>query len=345
MEREELLKACGLCPRACRADRTAGQTGYCGQGSAVVAARAALHFWEEPCISGRSGSGAVFFSGCTLRCVFCQNFEIAAGRAGWEISRERLADIFLELEGRGANNINLVTAGHFAPQVADALERARARGLSVPAVYNTSAYETVETLRMFRGLVDIYLPDFKYVSARLAEDLSGAPDYFERAAAALEEMEAQVGEPAFFDAGKGTGKRSGEGVRLLSAREMNEACQEDADFLMKKGMIVRHLALPGQGADSRRVLRYLHGTFGNRIYISLMNQYTPMPGIRERLEERLGERAKEYRALCRKLTEREYGRLVDGLLELGAENAFIQEGETAKESFIPAFDGDGLWDI
>lgn len=338
MDREELLKECRLCPRACRVNRTAGQKGYCGQGESVRAARAALHFWEEPCISGEKGSGTVFFSGCSLRCVFCQNAKIAAGRAGKEVSRERLAEIFLRLQEEGANNINLVTAGHFAPQVADALEIAKKKGLSIPAVYNTSSYETVETLRMLDGLIDVYLPDFKYVSAQLAQDLSRAPDYFERAAAAVEEMVRQTGDPRFVPVSAGK-----EGV-FLTAAEMNEACLEegDRDFLMKKGVIVRHLALPGQEGDSKRVLRFLHKTWGDRIYISLMNQYTPMPGIGERLKERLGERAEKYRDLCRKLTEAEYDRLVDELVDLGVENAFIQEGETAEESFIPAFDGEGI---
>ena len=338
MEREGLLKDCALCPRACHVDRTAGRKGYCAQGDRVVAARAALHFWEEPCISGESGSGAVFFSGCSLRCVFCQNGEIAAGRAGKEISKERLTDIFLELQEKGANNINLVTAGHFAPLVADALEAAKNRGLSIPAVYNTSSYENVGTLRMLDGLIDVYLPDFKYVSARLAQDLSRAPDYFERAASALEEMVRQVGDPLFASAS------AAEKSAVLTAREMNDACLEDgdSDFLMKRGVIVRHLALPGQGEDSRRALRFLHETWGERIYISLMNQYTPMPGIWDRLERALGDRAKDYRDLCRKLTEREYDRLVDYLVDLGAENAFIQEGKTAEESFIPAFDGEGI---
>ena len=366
------LEDCALCPRNCHVDRLKGKTGYCGQGASVTAARAALHFWEEPCISGRAGSGAVFFSGCSVRCIFCQNREIAAGRAGRTVTQERLAEIFLELQEKGANNINLVTPTHFVPQITDALERAKDRGLAAPVVYNTSSYEKVSTLRMLDGLVDIYLPDLKYVSSRLSAALSDAPDYFDIAKDAIEEMVRQAGEPVFIS-------RKGE---LLDAAQMNDACmrEEDADFLMRKGVIVRHLALPGQAEDSRRVLRYLHETYGNRIYISLMNQYTPMPdmplrsaGAPDRKEQgalsqrdadapgreeqgtlkRRGAEVSDRKgadapdralpeALSRRLSEEEYEALTDYAVELGIENGFLQEGDTAQESFIPAFDGEGL---
>ena len=382
------LEDCALCPRNCHVDRLKGKTGYCGQSASVTAARAALHFWEEPCISGRAGSGAVFFSGCSVRCIFCQNREIAAGRAGRAVTQERLAEIFLELQEKGANNINLVTPTHFVPQIADALERAKDRGLAVPVVYNTSSYEKVSTLRMLDGLVDIYLPDLKYVSSRLSAALSDAPDYFDIAKDAIEEMVRQAGEPVFIS-------RKGE---LLDAAQMNDACmrEEDADFLMRRGVIVRHLALPGQAEDSRRVLRYLHETYGNRIYISLMNQYTPMPdmplrgagapdrkeqgavsqrdaGAPDRKEQgassqrdadapgreeqgtlkRRGAEVSDRKgadapdralpeALSRRLSEEEYEALTDYAVELGIENGFLQEGDTAQESFIPAFDGEGL---
>lgn len=342
---QSLLADCTLCPRNCHADRLAGQTGYCGQTVRLKAARAALHYWEEPCISGSAGSGAVFFTGCTMRCVFCQNHEIAAGRAGKEISEEHLAEIFLALQEKGANNINLVTATHFVPLLVPALERARRDGLHIPVVYNTSSYEKVSTLRLLDGLVDIYLPDFKYVSKELAAWLSGAPDYFETAAAAVEEMLRQVGEP-LFEAPDG---------RLLNAEQMNDACMEDggeaADsvFLMKKGVIVRHLALPGQEEDSRRVLSYLLKTFGNRIYISLMNQYTPMPGFVRRLREAgitaaggSDGRERTLLGLTEKLSDEAYERLIGFAIDEGIENGFIQDGETAQESFIPAFDGEGL---
>lgn len=349
----ELLKDCTLCPRNCHADRISGQTGYCGQTAEIRVARAALHAWEEPCISGTAGSGAVFFSGCPLRCAFCQNHEIAIGRAGKEISTGRLAEIFLELQEKGANNINLVTPTHFVPQIAEALGEAKSKGMRLPVVYNTSSYEKVSTLKLLDGLVDIYLPDLKYVSAELSRCLSNAPDYFETAGAAIAEMLRQVGEPVFL---------SPDG-RLLNARQMNEACGEageetcggaaggcrsgafeDSDFLMQKGVIVRHLVLPGQAEDSARVLSWLYRTFGDRIYISIMNQYTPMPGIGKWMEQkrRAGEASRLFAEMDRKLSEKEYEALVDYAIDLGVDNGFLQEGNTAEESFIPAFDGEGV---
>lgn len=362
-EMQSLLSDCTLCPRSCHADRLAGQTGYCGQTAVLRVARAALHFWEEPCISGRAGSGAVFFGGCPLRCVYCQNYDIACGSTGKEISAERLAEIFLELQEKGANNINLVTPTHFVPVLVPALRAAKAAGLQIPVVYNTSSYEKVETLRLLDGLVDIYLPDLKYVSPRLSAALSHAPDYCKTAKAAIAEMVRQVGEPLF----------AAPDGRLLTAEQMNEACEEsqmsgedidssdskkdgaqaqDADFLMKRGVIVRHLVLPGQTADSRRVLDYLYRTYKNRIYISIMNQYTPMPQLAERLAVSAGGGAEKTQPgsltgqirqeMLRKLTEEEYEAIVAYAIELGVENGFLQEGETAKESFIPSFDGEGV---
>lgn len=319
---EALMRECTLCPRNCRADRLGGRTGYCGQTAEIRAARAALHYWEEPCISGEEGSGAVFFSGCVLRCVFCQNREIACGRAGKTVSVERLAEIFLELQEKGANNINLVTPTHFVPQTALALERAKENGLHIPVVYNTGSYEKVETLRRMDGLVDIYLPDLKYVSPGLGERYSNAPDYFQAASAAITEMVRQVGKPVFEE------KKSGSVGQ--EERPVPESGEDGAEGLMKKGVIVRHLLLPGCGADSRKVIRYLHETYGNDIYISIMNQYTP-----------IGKFAKQPE-LNRRITDREYDRIVDYAIEIGVECGFIQEGETAEESFIPAFDGEGL---
>lgn len=331
-----LLEDCTLCPRNCHVNRAAGKIGYCGQTAQIRAARAALHYWEEPCISGTAGSGTVFFSGCTLRCSFCQNHDIAIGKAGKEVSIQRLADIFLELQEKGANNINLVTPTHFAVQIAAGIEQARRGGLRIPVVYNTSSYEKVSTLKFLEGLVDIYLPDLKYVSSELSGCLSNAPDYFETAQAAIEEMVRQTGAPLFAAADG----------RLLDAAQMNEACgsESDADFLMKKGVIVRHLALPGQAEDSKRVLRYLYENYGNRIYISIMNQYTPMPGIERwmRAQDRAGTDRRLYGELGRKLTDAEYETLVDYAIDLGVENGFLQEGDTAQESFIPAFDGEGI---
>lgn len=297
------LSDCTLCPRECHVNRNAGETGYCGQTGKLTAARAALHFWEEPCLSGTNGSGAVFFSGCNLGCVYCQNHEIAQGQFGREITVNRLSDIFLELQEKGAHNINLVTPAHFVPQIITALQTAKKQGLSIPVIYNTSAYEKTETLRMLEGLIDIYLPDLKYRDAALSGKYSHADDYFERAAAAIAEMVRQVGAPVFAD---------GE------------------DSLMRRGVIVRHLLLPGCGRDSRQLLRYLHETYKNDIYVSIMNQYTPLSQV------------SDIPPLNRRVSAEEYRRIVDYAIRIGIENGFIQEGETATESFIPFFDYEGI---
>lgn len=361
---------CCLCPRNCHVDRTQGKTGYCGQADQIRAARAALHMWEEPCISGDAGSGAVFFSGCTLGCVFCQNHPIAAGSVGKTISTERLAEIFLELQDQKAWNINLVTAGHFAPQVVRALELAKKQGLKLPIVYNTSGYEKVETLRMFDGLVDIYLPDFKYLSAELAGVYSHAADYPQVAKLALQEMVRQVGSAKFeivsgADSGLVTDElavevaysdgasddsaenpgvdekdsftdsaiyRESSGI-VCDADEFGGENEFEDSVLerMLRGVVVRHLVLPGHVEESKNVIRYLYETYGDQIYISIMNQYTPMPGIEVR-----------YPKLGRKITSREYDEVVDYAIEIGVENGFIQDGETAEDSFIPEFDITGV---
>lgn len=293
---------CVLCPRACHVNRSVlGQKGLCGMPDRVRIARAALHFWEETCISGKEGSGAVFFSGCNLRCVFCQNREISAGGAGIEISVERLSDIFLELQEQGANNINLVTPTHYLLSVAEALEKAKQKGLRVPVVYNCGGYESVEALKRIEGLVDIYLPDYKYVSAELAARYSAAADYPQRAWEALAEMYRQTGEAVLDERG-----------------------------MMRRGVIVRHLILPGHTKEAIAVLQKLYATYGNTICYSIMNQYTPLPYV-----------AKEYPELNRRLTKREYDKVIDAAVSMGIENGYIQEGETAKESFIPPFDGTG----
>ena len=291
---------CSLCPRMCSADREV-TTGYCGVKNTLRVARAALHFWEEPCISGEEGSGAVFFTGCNLRCVFCQNYQIARAEQGKEITIERLGEIFLELQEQKANNINLVTATHYVPQVVEALKMAKEKGLYIPVVYNCGGYETVETLKLLEGLVDIYLPDFKYVDSERAKRYSRAEDYPEVAKAALAEMVRQQPKAEFDERG-----------------------------IMKKGVIVRHLMLPGGIKDSKAVVNYLYETYGDQIYISLMNQYTPLPHVAD------------YPEIDRKLKKFEYDRLVDYAISLGVENGFIQEGETAKESFIPAFTNEGV---
>ena len=284
----------------CNVDREV-TIGYCGVKDTLRVARAALHFWEEPCISGEEGSGAVFFTGCNLRCVFCQNFQIARAEQGKEITVERLSEIFLELQEQKANNINLVTATHYVPQIVESLKMAKERGLHIPVVYNCGGYETVETLKLLEGLVDIYLPDFKYVDHDRAKRYSRAEDYPETAKKALEEMVRQQPEAEFDERG-----------------------------IMKKGVIVRHLMLPGGIKDSKAVVKYLYETYGNQIFISLMNQYTPLPHVAD------------YPEIDRKLKKFEYDRLVDYAISLGVENGFIQEGETAEESFIPAFTNEGV---
>lgn len=295
---------CDLCPRKCLVDRKKGEKGICGQTENLKVARAALHFWEEPCISGDAGSGAVFFSGCPLHCVFCQNENIANGTVGKEISLERLVDIFLELQEKRANNINLVTPGHFVPQIVKALDQARKEGLTLPVVYNTSSYETVDTIKMLEGYVDIYLPDFKYMSPVLSKKYSHAPDYAEVAKAAIAEMVRQTGKAVFVNG--------------------------DEDNLILSGTIVRHLTLHGCMADSMQILKYLHDTYGDMIYISIMNQFTPLSNL------------EKYPELNRRITDEEYETLVDYAIEIGIENGFIQEGNTAEESFIPAFDCEGV---
>lgn len=296
------MQNCTLCPRHCHADRLSGQTGYCGQTSILTAARAALHFWEEPCLSGENGSGTVFFSGCNLRCVFCQNHDIALGRAGQPITIERLSEIFLELQDKGAHNINLVTPTHFIPHIALALTVARQQGLSIPIVYNTGSYEEPDSLRLLDGLVDIYLPDLKYFSPELSQRFSHASDYFEKATVSLAEMYRQVGTPLFI--------------------------KDSA--LMQRGMIVRHLVLPGQTRDSKKILRYLYETYGDNIYISILNQYTPLPHVADIPE------------LNRRVSTEEYNRVLLFAERLGISKGFRQEGSAAAESFIPAFDGEGL---
>ena len=304
-EMKEAYSNCRLCPRKCGVNRLDGARGFCGQTAQLFAARAGLHFWEEPCISGETGSGTVFFSGCNLRCIYCQNREIALGNQGKEISASRLTEIFFELQEKGANNINLVTATHIVPHIREALIHAKEQGFSLPIVYNTSGYEEVSTLRMLDGLIDIYLPDLKYRSGAPAARFSNAPDYFEKASAALSEMYRQVGDP-IFDASTG---------------------------LMRRGIIVRHLLLPGEAGEAKRVLRYLHDTFGEHIYVSIMNQYTPMPQIHD---------DPAFQDIDRKVTSEEYERVLDFAEKIGIELGFLQEGDTAKESFIPPFTGEGL---
>lgn len=292
---------CLLCQRKCGINRRTGQTGVCGVSSEIKVARAALHYWEEPCISGKRGSGAVFFSGCSLHCVFCQNREISDGKAGKLISKERLSDIFMELADKGANNINLVTPGQYIPDIVWAVNDAKSRGMKLPIIYNTSGYENVTELKLLEGIVDVYLPDFKYMDSALSARYSRAKDYPSVAKQALSEM----------------------------VRQQPDVVIDDATGLIQKGVIVRQLLLPGHVNDAKAVLKYLYDTYHDHVYISMMSQFTPIA-------------LKDYPEINRTVTRREYERLVDYALEIGITNAFIQEGDVAKDSFIPAFDCEGV---
>ena len=257
--------------------------------------------WEEPCISGEDGSGTVFFSGCPLRCVYCQNHDIAKAGVQKEVSRERLAEIFLELQEKGANNINLVTPTHYTPEIVWAVKNAKEKGLVLPIVYNCSGYEKIETLKLLDGIVDIYLTDFKYMESEIAEKYSRAKDYPEIAKKALKEMVRQTRDAQFRE-----------------------------DGIMQRGVIVRHLLLPGYLENAKKVVKYVYETYGDNVFLSLMNQYTPLPYV------------EKYPEINRRVTEEEYEELVDYAIALGVENGFVQEGETAEESFIPDFDFEGI---
>ena len=302
MENKKLYENCILCPRNCNTNRNDGNIGACMVSGKLKLARAALHYWEEPCISGEAGSGAVFFSGCSLHCVFCQNEEISRGQSGKEVEKERLAEIFLELQEKGANNINLVTPGQYVPHIIWAVEQARNQGLKLPIVYNTSSYEKVEILRRLEGIVDIYLPDFKYMSPDIAMKYSKAKDYPEVAKAAIAEMVRQQPSPVF----------------------------DEETELMKRGVIVRQLLLPNLLEDAKAIVKYLYDAYGDNIYLSLMSQFTPLSNV------------ENYPELNRKVSEKEYEEYVNYAIELGVENGFIQEEDVADESFIPHFDCEGV---
>ena len=289
---------CDLCPRKCHTDRTA-RRGFCGAGASLVAGRAGLHFWEEPCISGPGGSGAVFFSGCNLRCVFCQNRAISRDGAGKEITAARLREIFGELVWQGADNINLVTPTHFTDLIAQALS---AEKPPVPVIWNSSAYEEPETLKTLEGLVDVYLPDFKYADAALAARFSGAPDYPQRARAAIREMYRQTGD-----------------YRL------------DEDGMLVSGVLIRHLVLPGHVENTLDVIDRITEDYTDKnVLFSLMSQYTPP---RE---------PTPFPELNRRLTREEYGRAADYLYLCGWENGYLQELSSAQSEYTPPFDGEGV---
>ena len=299
----DIPSRCALCPRRCGADRAAGQAGYCGAAGTLKVARAALHFWEEPCISGTRGSGTVFFSGCALKCCYCQNYPISAESFGREITVERLAEIFLELQSQGAHNINLVTPGQWQPWIIAALDKARADGLRLPIVCNTGGYETAESVARWQGYIDIWLADLKYVSPALSAQLSAAPDYFAVAKTAIEAMMAQAGRPV---------------------------C--DAEGMMRRGVILRHLALPGHIDDSFAVLDQMaawNDADPGCFVPSLMSQYTPF-----------------YRAaeagIGRRITTYEYRRVVNYAVDKGLAAGYMQQRSSAKEEYTPAFDLSGV---
>ena len=298
---KNLMESCTICPRECKVNRSLAQVGLCGMSDKIVVARIAPHYFEEPPISGVNGSGAIFFSGCNLKCIFCQNYNISTKNFGKEITVFELANKMIELQNLGVHNINLVTPTHFIPQIAQAIKIAKENGLVIPIVYNTSSYEKVSSLKLLDGLIDIYLPDLKYYDDWYSIKYSKAHNYLNIAIDAIEEMYRQVGNVVY-----------------------------DKNGIMKKGIIVRHLMLPGRGDDSKKIIEYLHLTYGNNIFISIMNQYTPLKQV------------KEIDELNKKVSDEEYSKLINYACDIGVENAFIQEGDTCSESFIPEFDLTGV---
>ena len=289
------LNRCNLCPRKCGVNRNNGELGFCKAGNKIKIARYSLHMWEEPCISGENGSGTIFFSCCNLKCVFCQNHSISIDNNGKEITIDRFVEICLKLQEMGANNINLVTPTMYIPLIKEGLIIAKEKGLSIPIVYNSSGYESVEAIKELDGLIDIYLPDFKYYDDKLASSFSMANNYCLIAKDTIKEMYRQVKKPIF------------------------------KDDIMVRGMIVRHLLLPNHVNDSKKIIKYLFDTYKDNIYLSIMNQYTPVVKI------------EKYKELNKTVSNDEYDELVNYACDLGISKAFIQEGETCKESFIPDF--------
>ncbi len=338
---------CRLCPRNCGADRRkkaepgifsrghgSNAYGFCGESSTIRISRAALHMWEEPVVSGTCGSGTVFFTGCNLRCIFCQNAAISEGGNGREVTPEELADTFFSLRDQGAHNINLVTPTHFVPGICDAIRIAKDRGFALPFVYNTSGYESVETLRMLDGLIDVYLPDFKYMDEKKARNYSNAPDYPEVAKAAIAEMFRQVGMPLVES--QNPDHYKGEIMKTVTENENPDINGEL--HLIKRGVIVRHLVLPLGVKNACAVVDYLSETYGDSIYISIMNQYTPLYDVPGALRPEQRRRLEPYAELHRKVTKREYERVIDHCLELGLTNVFVQEDDASGANFIPAWD-------
>ena len=303
MNYEILLEKCNLCNRKCNTNRLRGLLGSCNSGVQVKVARAKLHYWEEPCISGENGSGTVFFSNCNLKCVFCQNHTISQSGNGLEISIDRLAEIFLELQSQGANNINLVTPTHYVPQIIEALKIAKRNGLTIPILYNTNSFDSLETIKMLKGYIDVYLPDFKYFDDKYAIKYSKAPGYSKNALELIKELLSQVGVPKFKDG------------------------------IIQKGVIVRHLLLPGLLFDSKKVIDTLYNNFGDNIYISFMNQYTPLFN------------AKDYPEINKPINPKTYDSLINYALNLGVTKGFIQDEGTNSENYVPSFNNEGVSSI
>ncbi|WP_370773132.1 radical SAM protein [Clostridium sp.] len=301
MDYIKLLENCTLCMRNCNVNRNKGIKGVCNSTNSIRIARAALHFWEEPCISGKSGSGTVFFSNCNLKCVFCQNYKISSEGFGTEITIDRLAEIFLELQDKGANNINLVTPTHFVPQIIESLKIAKNKGLNLPIIYNTNSIDTLDTIKTLNGYIDVYLPDFKYFEDKYALKYSKIKGYSKNVLEVIDEMVKQVGNPKF-----------------------NE------DGIIVKGVIVRHLLLPGLLFDSKKIIDAIYKKFEDSVYISLMNQYTPMYN------------AKMYPEINKSINEKTYDSIINYALSIGVRNGFIQESGTDSEEFVPNFNNEGV---
>lgn len=291
-----ILNKCDICPRNCNVNRTSDILGFCKSNALIKVAKVYGHMWEEPCISGSNGSGTIFFSNCNLRCVFCQNHEISQGEIGKEISIKRLSEIFLEQEKRGYHNINLVNPTHYIPQIIEAIKLSKLEGLSIPIVYNSNGYENIKSLQLLRGYIDIFIPDLKYYNDKYALKYSSAPNYFNIASQAITEMVNQCPTPIFND-----------------------------DGLMEKGVIIRHLMVPGLLFDSKKIVDFIYKNFGDNIYLSLMNQYTPMY------------RAEKYPEINKHLNPKHYDSLIDYCLEIGYKNAFIQDNGTASTVYVPDF--------
>ena len=291
---------CRLCPRNCNVNRNKNELGYCKASNKIKVARASLHYWEEPCLSGNNGSGTIFFSNCNMGCIFCQNYDISTLNKGKEITIERFSEICLELQEKGANNINLVTPTHYVPLIKEGLILAKKKGLKIPIIYNTSSYENIDTIKLLDGLIDIYLPDLKYYNNEYSIKYSNTPNYFKYASIAIKEMYRQVGKPKF-----------------------------NKDGIMIKGMIVRHLMLPSREEDTKKIINYLYKTYKDNIYISIMNQYTPI-------------RKLKYKELNNKIDNKIYENIINYAYDLGIRNCFVQDEETQSESFIPIFNNEGV---